>query len=397
MGVIEAAKTVTGSGRPVFYSRNGKPRRDIGVGDVLVGVLLTAAAIAGLFLSTHNGKSLHPGVLAVLFTAGMTLPVVFARRAPLGAAATYAAASLAGWAFVGMETRCGATLPAAFWIASVIGLRVRDRSASLLGLALVILGICAMGRVDAQMDFSSAFVMMAPIAIGFWFGCRTARARADTIRRVREQNEQILATRERTAQLAVHADRAQIADGLDQLLHQRLSGMASRADSGRARADQPAAAQEAFAAIADEGRDTLAQLRQVVGSLRSDAPLEPQPDLSRLSELVAHAGGRLRIEGTPRPLPSGVELSGYRIVEQLLSAAGADRDADVSIRFGEDELQLHVSVAAVAATGPDRTPVPVPAAAERAALHGGSLIGIRLADRQQWVARLPVVLGHAWS
>jgi signal transduction histidine kinase len=385
MDAIEVEATRPEKVREVARNRHGKPRRDIGVGDILAGLVLSAGVAFGHF--TPDGGRPEASVLALILTLGMVLPVIFARRYPIAMAAVFAAASLAGWAFAGVDSRCGSTLPAAFWIACVIGLRVRDRRA-ILGVALVIVGICAMGRVDESMDFSSAFAMMAPITIGFWFGGRTIRQRADAIRNVSEQNAQIAATRERTAQLAVQSDRGRIADGLDDLLHQRLSDIAAQASAGRGHADDAESAQQAFASIAHDGRDTLARMREVVGSLRRDAPLQPQPDLSRLAELVRGAHGRLEIEGEPRPLPSGIELSGYRIVEQLLRSVSSP---DVLIRFAPDELELRVTAVAPAPIQ-DEEPV-VRVAAERAALHGGSLISTRLAGQRQWVARLPLGAG----
>jgi signal transduction histidine kinase len=386
MDAIEAEATLPGQVRVVARNRHGKPRRDVGLGDVLAGLVLAAGAVHG-HLWPGGDMVGHASALALIFTLAMVLSVVWARRFPIAMAGVFAGASVAGWAFTGVDGRCGATLPAAFWIACVIGLRVRDRRAAL-GVALVIVGICAMGRVDANMDFSSAFAMMAPITIGFWFGGRTIRQRADAIRRVSEQNAQIAATRERTAQLAVQTDRGKIADGLDDLLHQRLSDIAAQASAGRGHADDVETAQQAFACIAHDGRDTLARMREVVGSLRSDIPLQPQPDLSRLADLVAGAKGRLEIEGQPRPLPSGVELSGYRIVEQLVRSVSSP---DVLIRFAPDELELRVTATAPA---PIQTAEPVVrVAAERAALHGGSLIATQFADQWQWVARLPLSAG----
>ena len=166
--------------------------------------------------------------------------------------------------------------------------------------------------------------------------------------------------------------------------------MASAAITGRQNVDQPAEAQQAFAAIARNGRDTLARMREAVGSLRSDAPLHPQPDLSQLASLVAGVGGRLEVVGEPRPLPSGVELSGYRIVEQLLRTTTSPQ---VWIRFGAHELELRVTIPVSTMAQPSE--LVAPALAERAAIHGGSLIATRLTGQLQWVARLPLTTSPA--
>ena len=124
---------------------------------------------------------------------------------------------------------------------------------------------------------------------------------------------------------------------------------------------------------------------------------EPQPTLARMSELLARAttaDARLTVDGSPRTLPAGLELSGYRIVEHLLLALEDAPEATVDVRlsFTPDALELHVS-------GP---PAPhadlravLAAARERAGLHGGT-VDSRLAGGVCYAtARLPLVSGHA--
>src|SRR6476646_4345884 len=114
-------------------------------------------------------------------------------------------------------------------------------------------------------------------------------------------------------------------------------------------------------------------MRTVVGILRADAGLDersPQPTLVHLDALLLRARGsdaRLTVEGSPRVLPAGVELSAYRIVEHLLAALG-DAPVEVRVRFGEDALELAVS-------GSARRPDPgsIKRAQERVQLHRGTL------------------------
>ena len=110
----------------------------------------------------------------------------------------------------------------------------------------------------------------------------------------------------------------------------------------------PVKAQEALASVVVEGRVVLQQMRDVVGTLRDEAPSDPQPTLAQLSELLGRAtvaDARLTVEGTPKSLPAGVELSGFRIVEQLLVALDDAPDAAVDVRliFRPDALELHLA------------------------------------------------------
>ena len=74
-------------------------------------------------------------------------------------------------------------------------------------------------------------------------------------------------------------------------------------------------------------------MRQVVGTLR-DAPREPEPGLAELGGLLTRAttaGTRLSVEGPARPLPASIELTGYRIVEQLLTVLRDEPSALVDV------------------------------------------------------------------
>jgi hypothetical protein len=116
-------------------------------------------------------------------------------------------------------------------------------------------------------------------------------------------------------------------------------------------------------------------MREVVGSLREEAPTGPQPVLAQLDRLLAQSGedhSRLIVTGDPRLLPPGLELSGYRIVEHLLGTLehGGSSIATVEVVFGADSLELKV----VGESVRENAVRPALAAAtERATLHGGSV------------------------
>jgi signal transduction histidine kinase len=89
------------------------------------------------------------------------------------------------------------------------------------------------------------------------------------------------------------------------------------------------------------------------GTSEDDAPdagLAPQPSLSRLSPLIdriAFAGlpVDVRISGEPRPLPGGVDVTAYRIVQEALTNAlkhGAGGKAEVTIRYSDRALRVEV-------------------------------------------------------
>jgi glucose-6-phosphate-specific signal transduction histidine kinase len=79
----------------------------------------------------------------------------------------------------------------------------------------------------------------------------------------------------------------------------------------------------------------------------------PQPGLEALTSLLSRSGrgpaGRLHVDGEPFPLPRGVDLSAYRIVQEGLTNAlkhAHASDADVTVRYRPDEVEIEVRTTA---------------------------------------------------
>ncbi|WP_042507586.1 MULTISPECIES: sensor histidine kinase [Streptomycetaceae] len=146
---------------------------------------------------------------------------------------------------------------------------------------------------------------------------------------------------------------------------------------------------ENLAGIRQNAVEALAELRRVLGVLRSEDALAeglrhaPQPTLARLDELVGNVRGAglavtTRTTGQPRPLPPGVELSAFRIVQEALSNAMRHAPgAGVRVALGYHDTTLTVRVTN---TAPERAASPSPGVGhgllgmrERAAMLGGEL------------------------
>jgi signal transduction histidine kinase len=147
-------------------------------------------------------------------------------------------------------------------------------------------------------------------------------------------------------------EQARIARELHDVIAHNVSVMVVQAAAANDVFDtRPDRAREALRAIEASGRSALGELRRLLGVVRDDgAEYAPQPGLDRLDELVAHvrAAGlpvSISIEGDPRPLPAGVDLSAYRVVQEALTNtlkhAHATR-VDVALRYGDDELGVEV-------------------------------------------------------
>jgi signal transduction histidine kinase len=348
---------------------------DLGWGDIALALLLSAFAI---FIVTHGRSHGHvldagwTGALAVLL---MTLPVAFARKRPLVVAGVLLAGALVNWWAIGHYVRCGATLPAVFYMAFVVGSRCEGRD-RVIGEALVIGSILVQCESDPQITPITNAVLFIPISLAFLAAGYLLHRRNLTVEALRVRTTELHEQRERNATLAVEADRARIAGDLDRYLHGQVHEIAATAESGRESLDDgPGRAADAFVAIQGTGRETLTHMREVVGSLRAEAPTGPQPVLAQLNRLLSESDEidvRLQITGDPQLLPPGLELAGYRIVEHLLNTLEKNPSsaASVEVVFGADALEFTV-------VGPSvRESVARPAlaaASERAQLCGGTV------------------------
>ena len=370
--------------------------REVGWGDIALAAILSVWAI-GLVSGLVVAKP-HSGVAAAIVVLAMTIPVAWERRNPLAAAAAVTVGAALNELLIGPMVRCGPGLPAVFVIAFFAATRL-DRRRLVAAAALCLAAVTLQSFYDPNLG-ASFLVAGVPVVLASCLAGRLARSRARAAAALRERNAELREQREQTAQLAVAADRARVAADLDDFLRDRITAMATAAAAGREliTAD-PAAAQAAFAAVENSGRATLAQMREVVGTLRHERLTAPQPVLAELGSLLESAttsDARLRVEGSPRLLPAGLELSAYRIVEHLLAALQDEPGAriDVLVRFAPDALELDVA-------GPvGRHADPMAAfsvARERVALLGGTLRIDTTPARWAALVKLPLTADYARS
>jgi len=165
--------------------------------------------------------------------------------------------------------------------------------------------------------------------------------------------------------------------------------VAQSAAAQRVANDQPEEAISTLEAIEHTGRGALAEMRRLMGLLRTEADQRrarsPQPGLGNLEALIGQVSAAglptsLRIAGTPRPLPAGLDLSAFRIVQEALTNAlkhAGPARADVVVGYEESRLLLSVEDDGVGRDG--RTPAATRpryghlGMRERVALFGGTL------------------------
>lgn len=205
---------------------------------------------------------------------------------------------------------------------------------------------------------------------------------------VRSRREQHLETRraeEEEARRRASEERLQIARELHDVLAHSVSLISVQAGVALHLLDtDPAQARRSLQTIRDASRDTMAELRATLGSLRSaeeDAPLRPQPGLDGLETLtagVSAAGVRVRttVTGERRPLPAAVDLAAYRIVQEALTNVARHArtsEAQVHVDYGPSSLKVSVRDAG-SGSGPVVAGNGLTGMRERAAALGGRVV-----------------------
>ncbi|MFF0062794.1 sensor histidine kinase [Streptomyces sp. NPDC005279] len=199
-------------------------------------------------------------------------------------------------------------------------------------------------------------VMSVPFALAWVLG-DSIRTRRAYFAQLEERATRLEREREAQAKVAVAAERARIARELHDVVAHNVSVMVVQADGAAYVLDAaPDQAKQALETISSTGRQALAEMRRLLGVLRTgDAPESgeyvPQPDAQQIEDLVEQvrvAGLTVdfKIEGTSRPLPSGVELTAYRIVQEALTNTrkhgGPEAGASVRLVYFDDGLGLLV-------------------------------------------------------
>jgi signal transduction histidine kinase len=188
-----------------------------------------------------------------------------------------------------------------------------------------------------------------------WFIGRTIRRSRLQAAQLRELAIQLELEREKKAQTAVSEERSRIAREMHDVVAHSVSVMVVQSQAAqRLLEGEQSAARQALSSIETTGRQALTEMRRLLGIVRrTDAELDlaPQPSLGRLEDLieqVREAGlpVELRIEGEAAPLPPGVDLSAYRIVQEALTNTlkhAGPSHAKVVIHYQDDEVEVKVT------------------------------------------------------
>ncbi|MGW0824323.1 sensor histidine kinase [Streptomyces sp. NPDC002845] len=201
-----------------------------------------------------------------------------------------------------------------------------------------------------------AVFQTVPFALAWVLG-DSLRTRRAYFAQLEERAARLEREREAQSKVAVAAERARIARELHDVVAHNVSVMVVQADGAAYVLDTaPDQAKKALETISGTGRQALAEMRRLLGVLRTGEHQEvgeyvPQPDVDQIDDLVEQCRSSglpvdFKVEGTPRPLPSGVELTAYRIVQEALTNTrkhgGPNAGASVRLVYFDDGLGLLV-------------------------------------------------------
>jgi signal transduction histidine kinase len=340
--------------------------------------LVAASLPAAWYVFEAPGSGLPRGrfVLGCALVLLHTLPLVARRRFP-GTVLALVVGS--GLVFAALDLPPG-DLGVAILVAVYSVAAYGSWSVALAGLAGVEVALVAVQLTPGRTGADTLVINMGVVAAAWLLG-RFAHNYRTYAARLEERTTELEQARDELARRAVTEERLRLARELHDVVAHAMSVIAVQSGVGAHVADtNPQEAAKALAAIEATSRDTLEELRRLLGVLRQeDEPqgaLAPVPGLADLDSLLAEVGKaglavKLQINGTRPPLPAGVDLSAYRIVQEALTNVvkhAGPAHAQVVVGYRDQDVTVEVT---------DDGRGAVPPASDGRVGSGHGLIGMR--------------------
>ena len=322
----------------------------------LTDVLLAAGVLVVAQVETWMTTSFQPKPPLALLAVLMTVPLAWRRRAPFGVLVVVGIAGAVvgtGWPELNALYTFIAVVVAVF----SVGAYAEPRR-SVVGCALVLGWFWAGALIDNAgrpgQRGPSDFVFVTVVFGGAWLLGRALRGRGLQAAQLQQRAAQLEADQQAQARAAVAAERARIARELHDVIAHSVSVMVIQAGAAeQLLEDTPERARGPLEAVQDTGRQTILELRRLLGILREDGQelsLAPQPGLAGLELLMeemrlAGLSVQLRVEGQPGRLPPGIDLAAYRIIQEALTNTlrhAGPAHAEVLVRYQQHAVELEV-------------------------------------------------------
>ncbi|MEU8901162.1 histidine kinase [Nocardia sp. NPDC048505] len=312
---------------------------------VFGATLALAVAVFAIVLHTLRSDTSLADRSSIGLALIQALAVVAARRLPLVAWGSSIAAVVLATIWTGGESWVDAMTNSYLLVLGVIALTVPVWASAACWAGTVAVGVLVTVVLRPD-DWLSELLELGVLAGLVLVAGAAVRGLLAAHRSLRAEQAAVIRQRERTALLE---ERARIARELHDVVAHHMSVIAIQAETAPFR--EPETMPQTFAAIRTSAVTALGEMRRILGVLRADdTGVLPQPTLTDLEEMAAavRATGtrvELRITGDPAALPTGLGLSGYRIVQEAVSNAvrhAPGRNIRIEIDAGDDCVRLRV-------------------------------------------------------
>jgi signal transduction histidine kinase len=302
----------------------------------LVGLL----TVLGIAAAVKNGNA---GPTGIALTIAEAAPLLLRRRYPVAVVVVVTGVVLAMIA-VGIWV-VPLALGVALYTLTSIREQPLDRAVGILAILAVGIAILFDSGIEFGAGAARVVFLIAAAVLGDSMGSRRAY-----VSEIEQKADRLERERESENRRAAAEEQARIARELHDVIAHALSVIVVQAGAADDAFEvDPARAREPIRAIDSAARAALGDLRRVLGILQSSTEYEPQPGLDQLDRLVdqVRATGlhvSVEFEGALRPLPTAVDLSAFRIVQEALTNSLRHADAEnvrVRIRYG-DTLELEI-------------------------------------------------------
>jgi len=333
---------------PIQRLRN-HPRDADALLTLLVVVVSLAAHLWGD--SSANGRTApDPAWWTSLIVLAGTVPIYWRRTHPLQAGLVVVAAQVVAL-FIGLSgvEFLGSVIVVYSIGAYTVGVQ---RTRVMAAITALVIGLFVAGWIDG-LQLLDEFISTGVLLV-------TAFVVGDNLRRRRQHVADLAERAERAereqgllAEQRVTAERTRIARDLHDVVAHSVSVMVIQAAAARRNlTSDPDAASETLASIESTGRQTMTELRAILGVLRTDAAdtaLGPQPSLHLIDDLVAtdDLPVAVSVEGEVTGLPDSVSVTAYRLVQEALTNvrrhAGPVDAVTVRVHVDADQLVIEVN------------------------------------------------------
>lgn len=335
--------------RAIALSRNPTLQR---VGDVLLASAILLGSVADIYVHPQASGWGGPQALMLLSALLISVPLLWRKRYPIAVLVAVFVGGLLDVAAVAPHQAGFEPFVAEIVAFYSLGAHETERRSVAAYVLSVVVGLVPAAILNSTPGSVGAVLVWTFAAWLVGRIIRSWRSRAEALERANRELEQ---QRELQAEAAVAVERGRIARELHDVIAHNVSMIVVQAGAAaRVLEGAEPHVRAALEAIETTGRDTVDEMRRLLGVLRDDEDgvlLSPQPGLADLGQLVANVREaglpvEVRVEGEASPLPPALDLTAYRIAQEALTNAlkhaGPPAHAEVVLRYEASAVEIEV-------------------------------------------------------